>query len=413
MCRHPKQAREGGRAAHGTSVCLHTLSASALLPSDPRRMEPQSTGGHCSGEPFRYEGAEKTLEMHFSGPGLGLRALPRHVWDQVLDHACCRILSKTSTTSLDAYVLSESSLFVYDWRIYLKTCGRTTLLKCLPPLINAVENYLGASADWLRFSHKNFAFPEDQKFPHSSFEQETHFCLSYCSSSVSSAHMLGDILDDHWNVLYLDLRNGGFNLRSPSPVSLASISSDSITTRCSTARLEGCEDDLLRENIVNVMMYDMERTVAEHFHPRIGEETGTAGRRATVESGIADLFDKDAGQLTFDSYMFTPCGYSLNVLIGGEFYATIHVTPEADFSYASFETNLPTRSYETLLRKVLDVFRPERCTVALFSDCKRDECLTLANGEGRRTVYKRVSHGSARIQNVFFAEMSSFSRFEE
>jgi S-adenosylmethionine decarboxylase len=394
-------------------------------------------------EPFRYEGAEKTLEVHFKaykfddGNNATLRSLSRPIWDEILDHACCRILSKSSTDSLDAYVLSESSLFVYDWRLYLKTCGKTTLLKCLPPLFKAAEELLGARAEWLRFSHKNFAFPLDQKYPHGSFEQETQFCLEYCSSTLSSAHVLGDILSDHWNVLYIDRREENSNLRcnTPSPSSATSLFSvapllttsstssiDILTCRTgfSTPPLPGediiysdddTNNDRIKENIVNIMMYGMDREVANHFYPLQNETPEQAAGRATKQSGITLLLLEHRGSIIFDSYMFTPCGYSLNALIGGEYYATIHVTPEPEFSYASFETNLPTRSYETLLRNVLNVFRPRKCTVALFSDCKHKECLTLSNNNDNGAVYRRISHGSARIQNVFFAEMSSFSRF--
>lgn len=45
-----------------------------------------------------------------------------------------------------------------------------------------------------------------------------------------------------------------------------------------------------------------------------------------------------------DSWMFSPCGYSLNALIGQDAYSTIHVTPERDYSYASFETNAELES---------------------------------------------------------------------
>lgn len=43
----------------------------------------------------------------------------------------------------------------------------------------------------------------------------------------------------------------------------------------------------------------------------------------------------------------------MNALIGGgEYYATIHITPEAAFSYVSFETNMPQEEYEKLILKV-------------------------------------------------------------
>lgn len=37
---------------------------------------------------------------------------------------------------------------------------------------------------------------------------------------------------------------------------------------------------------------------------------------------------------------------------------TIHITPEADFSYVSFETDVPQQSYSSLVMKLIDVFKP-------------------------------------------------------
>lgn len=42
-----------------------------------------------------------------------------------------------------------------------------------------------------------------------------------------------------------------------------------------------------------------------------------------------------------DDYAFEPCGYSMNALQGSTL-ATIHVTPEEGFSYASFEISGPS-----------------------------------------------------------------------
>jgi hypothetical protein len=127
------------------------------------------------------------------------------------------------------------------------------------------------------------------------------------------------------------------------------------------------------------------------------------------DSGLRALLDpsdeKGGALVQVDDYLFTPCGYSLNAIVREKYYVTIHITPEDDFSYASYETNAPVE-YEGLLGKVLSVFQPKSCTVALFSDSKQPECLNVCEEMG----YHRVSHESARIQRSFFAEMSSFSK---
>lgn len=50
-------------------------------------------------------------------------------------------------------------------------------------------------------------------------------------------------------------------------------------------------------------------------------------------------------------------------------YWTIHITPEDSFSYASFETNIPPTdndSYELLVKKIYDVFKPKQFCLTIF-----------------------------------------------
>jgi len=44
------------------------------------------------------------------------------------------------------------------------------------------------------------------------------------------------------------------------------------------------------------------------------------------------------------------------------------VTPEAECSYASFETNTPLKSYDSLINNVLRVFRPRRFVLTMMAD---------------------------------------------
>lgn len=89
---------------------------------------------------------------------LGLRRMTRADLDRVCDRARCTILSSISNRYLDAYVLSESSLFVYPYMLVLKTCGTTTLLRCIATLID-IGRKLGLEIDWVGYSRKNFNFP--------------------------------------------------------------------------------------------------------------------------------------------------------------------------------------------------------------------------------------------------------------
>jgi len=82
-----------------------------------------------------FEGPEKRLELDFRpNPERpeGLRGIDKELWQEMLNLAKCTIISHTKNEYFDAFVLSESSLFVYPTKVLLKTCGTTTLLKCIP-----------------------------------------------------------------------------------------------------------------------------------------------------------------------------------------------------------------------------------------------------------------------------------------
>eukprot|EP00461_Guttulinopsis_vulgaris_P008301 UN08352 len=76
-------------------------------------------------------------------------------------------------------------------------------------------------------------------------------------------------------------------------------------------------------------------------------------------SGISEFFP----QAKIDDYMFEPYGYSLNALMD-EGYYTIHITPQPNCSFVSFETNVYLEDYTELIAKVLKAFQPERFIIA-------------------------------------------------
>lgn len=47
---------------------------------------------------------------------------------------------------------------------------------------------------------------------------------------------------------------------------------------------------------------------------------------------------------------------------------TIHITPQKEFSYVSFETNVPQNSYKELASKVLKTFQPEKFVLTMFTN---------------------------------------------
>lgn len=111
-----------------------------------------------------FEGSEKRLEIDFAMPAdaaVGLRALTRGQLDELMSLAHCTIVSSRSNEHFDAYVLSESSLFVYPTKWVLKTCGTTRLLSSVPRLLELAEA-LDLKPCRCKFTRASFLFPEQQ-----------------------------------------------------------------------------------------------------------------------------------------------------------------------------------------------------------------------------------------------------------
>jgi len=94
--------------------------------------------------PLLFEGVEKKLEIKYiipaESPLGGLREIDAQDWSYLLNSFGCQILNSIKNDHFDAYLLSESSLFVYRDKVVLKTCGTTRLLSCLPLLDQYARN---------------------------------------------------------------------------------------------------------------------------------------------------------------------------------------------------------------------------------------------------------------------------------
>jgi hypothetical protein len=86
----------------------------------------------------------------------------------------------------------------------------------------------------------------------------------------------------------------------------------------------------------------------------------------TTETGIRRLVPA----ADIDDYVFEPCGYSMNGILGPGFM-TIHITPEAGFSYASVEVaGFDPEAYDPadMTSRILAIFRPRTASVSLSVD---------------------------------------------
>ncbi|KAL0404317.1 UNVERIFIED_CONTAM: S-adenosylmethionine decarboxylase proenzyme [Sesamum radiatum] len=275
-----------------------------------------------------FEGFEKRLEITFSEPpmfldpnGLGLRALTRAQLDSILEPACCTIVSQLSNTEFDSYVLSESSLFVYPLKIILKTCGTTKLLLSIPQILKLADS-LSLACRSVRYSRGTFIFQNSQPAPHRSFAEEVAFLNSFFKNG--SAYLLGDpsFPNRNWHiyVAVIDPERGA-------------------DPTAGVLNLEMCMTGLDREK------------AAVFFNNPDG-----GCRRMTKMSGIDEIIPTHQ----ICDFEFEPCGYSMNG-IEGTAYSTVHVTPEDEFSYASYEAigvDLVSTGLEQLLKRALRCFQP-------------------------------------------------------
>lgn len=289
-----------------------------------------------AGSAIGFEGYEKRLEISFSedgvlAGGLGLRALSRDQLDEILNPAECTIVSSLSNDYVDSYVLSESSLFVYPYKIIIKTCGTTKLLLSIPVILKLADA-IDISVKSVRYTRGSFIFPGAQTFPHRSFSEEVSVLDSYFGNlgNGSKAYAMGD----------------------PSKSQLWHIYSASAQAKESLDSVYGLE----------MCMTGLDKDCASVFF----KENTSSAASMTENSGIRYILP----QSDICDFEFDPCGYSMNG-IEGNAISTIHVTPEDGFSYASFEAvgyDHDDKTLCELVDRVLACFRPAEFSVALHID---------------------------------------------
>lgn len=258
----------------------------------------------------QFDGPEKKLELFLRKPLGDGRKRGGDTWRKVAGAGGAKIISEISNSFLDAYLLSESSLFVWDDRIVMITCGRTTLVRALPEILKFVDK---TDVSLLSYERKNQSFPGRQP---SSFEEDAALLKELFPGRI---FRLGSAYRDHAHVFHCSGDKGPH-----------------------------------RDTTFELLMRDIDPALVRTFSR---EYAGTAARAEKL-SGIFEIYP----EMTRDGFLFTPCGYSLNA-ISGPLYFAIHVTPQKEGSYAGFETNVPERSYDCLVSKIIDIFKPRKFSV--------------------------------------------------
>ncbi|KAL9275334.1 S-adenosylmethionine decarboxylase proenzyme-like protein [Drosera capensis] len=323
-----------------------------------------------------FEGYEKRLEMSFFEPsifvdpaGKGLRALSKAQLDEILGPAECTIVDSLSNKDVDSYVLSESSLFIYPYKLIIKTCGTTKLLLAIPPILKLAAS-LSLVVKHVRYTRGSFIFPSAQSFPHRNFSEEVA------------------VLDDYFGKL-----TGGSKAfvmggsESPEKWHVYVASAESTCCKKPTYTVEMCMTGLNRDRAA--VFYKSQLSSAAAM-------TNASGiRKILPDSKICD-------------FEFDPCGYSMNA-IEGPAISTIHVTPEDGFSYASFEAvgYDPKEVYlYGLVERVLACFKPSQFSIAVHADVTAEtlepDCLIEVNGYSREEgSVEELGAGASTIYQKF------------
>lgn len=344
---------------------------------------------------FVFEGPEKKLEVYFShcaSSADGLRQIPREDLVAMLDMAACSILHHAHNEHFDAYLLSESSCFIFSDRVILKTCGTTTLLLVLPKLFLLAEG-LGMHMELLQYGHLRYKFPDQQVYPHTSFKEEASFLAELMGGEPTST---GGAQFGEVNQQVLGPKDGccwymlAVERLTPLP---AASSSPPISPR------EG-------DDILEIAMEGLQAEVCECFgFGSSGPYDRAAAQRMTLQSGILDALPG----VVIDDWAFEPCGYSMNGLREG-FYYTVHVTPEPGFSYSSFETNDPAYRSPQMLKRIVAIFRAREVVVSLTSRRLQPELLAYDLPGLERSSAEVKQLGATSVCCVNFVRSESASK---
>lgn len=330
--------------------------------AEERPLVGDGDGGVGRGEGGRADEAR-------GGAAYDLRSASREEWDAVLADARCTVLSVKRSADCDAYLLSESSLFVFARQVLIKTCGTTTLLRAIPRLLRlAACRRLNVAA--VAYSRTAFTYPKQQLYPHTSWAAEVAFLDRFFHGEASVLGTPDGVAGWH---LYV----AG---RPPS-------GEDESTAQAASAQT------------LEVFMFDLDPTVMAHFITVPPADGGSPADGAAVMASAGSSGggnDGDGGSppvgtrppdcaaevttrvcrldtllcsgTVVDAWNFEPCGYSMNGLAAGGTYYTVHITPESHCSYVSFECNVDDADLTPLLQGILSVFRPGRVTVSVLAD---------------------------------------------
>ncbi len=262
-----------------------------------------------------FEAAEKKLEIIRAADTQSLRSFDRSFWVKLVSVANAEILSSMHNDECDAYLLSESCLFVWNNKFVMITCGKSKLINSAQYFFDNTDEAL---ISFTSYKRKNENYPQLQE---SNFQQD----VELLTRLIPGKSLRVGNLDSHNH--YLFTSNNRYQATKQS-------------------------------SKVELLMYQIDDVLAQKLQ-----------QKTMISKDVRNLIQVDSlfDKFIVDDHCFEPYGYSINGLYD-DLYFTIHITPQDESSYASFETNIGVneQNHEMLVR-LLEIFKPVSFDIVEFN----------------------------------------------
>ena len=260
-----------------------------------------------------FEGSEKKAEVVINKHSLSLlNDLSDDFWHQLV--ACCnaKVLSSIENKHCKAFILSESSLFVWEDRFLILTCGVTQLVYSIEYFIKHIN-----AQDILQvtYQRKNEYYSNAQL---SSFNDDIQLLSKYVKGK---AYRFGEMYSHHNYIFHQD---NSYQMSA------------------------------------NDKSYEL---IAYQISDHASQKLTTVGLTSDEIRTFLQL-DRLLSGYILDDFVFQPFGYSINA-IKGEQYLTIHITPQASSSYVSIQANI---NLLILAPEFLSILAPKSIDLLSFNE---------------------------------------------
>jgi S-adenosylmethionine decarboxylase len=111
--------------------------------------------------------------------------------------------------------------------------------------------------------------------------------------------------------------------------------------------------------------------------------------------------------MNIDSHFFCPQGYSLNGISDTKYY-TVHVTPQPEASYASFESNLIDHDSPKVIAEIVSIFQPKRFSLMVTTSQNGKETELHQSLTAHPTGYRAMDQMRGEFDGLYKASFSNF-----